>query len=185
MHKAHGLRRNGTVIADDLSAFLDSDGRPAARSPVTRFRRAGEYPVALGQDQKRRLRRYRTEPVLSEQLQRHRHPVAWVNASVDYNRRQGQLNRQSPISRHDAVVNGISLGDIEIVHGTRHHQSRPTALRRSSAAAERLPAAPAASFGQRQGRVSQLLDGRTIDIANTIVSSRRNYLKRIDGAPSN
>lgn len=191
MHKLTALPSNGTVIADDLSAFLDStvgggavtcyddSGAPAN----IQLRWAKIKSAAYGDTDTWNLFYQSNSNATGTQ-------VAWVNAGVDYKfAANGQLNPAvANLTLTNAVVNGISLGDIEIVHGNGGitQFADPNGIAQVNLLQQN--GFPAGSLQQvsvnDKGRVvGSYSNGRTIDIAEiTLVSfNGANYLKRIDG----
>ena len=76
----------GTVVANDVTTFLEEFGQRRRHHRLRHLGLAGEHPVALGQDRQLALRRHRhLEPVLSDRTRPPPAPQsAWQNAGVDY-----------------------------------------------------------------------------------------------------
>jgi flagellar hook protein FlgE len=115
---------------------------------------------------------------------------AWTNVGTDYIfGANGQLNPAvNAITLSNVTVNGITIGDIQLVHGTsgitQFADSNGTAqvnqLQQNGYAAGQLQSVAVSEKGNIVGTYS---NGRTIDLAQITLAefSGANFLKRLDG----
>jgi flagellar hook protein FlgE len=191
IHKVTALPANGTVIADDLSAFLECTvGGGAvtcyddAGSPVNiQLRWAKIKSAAYGDTDTWNLF-YQTDSNATGTQ------VAWRNAGVDYKfAANGQLDPEvANLTLPNVVVNGISLGNLQIAHGTGgitqfadpNGNAQVNLLQQNGFPAGSLQEVSVNDKGRVVGAYS---NGRTIDIAEITLANFNgaNYLKRIDG----
>ena len=193
IHTSTALPSNGTVIANDVSTFLNESIAGGAITAYDIVRLGGEHPVALGQDRfgDARCRPYRyLESVLSDQFDRNRHQPAWQNAGVNYTfGANGQLNPPvNSVTLPNVTVNGVSLGNVQISHNvggiTQFADSNGNAqvnmLQQNGFPAGSLQSVAVSDKGRIVGTYS---NGRTVDLAEITLANFNgaNKLKRIDG----
>jgi flagellar hook protein FlgE len=191
MHTVSALPSNSTVVANDLSTFLKSSvGGGAVTSydvsgaPVNiQLRWAKTDSAAYGGTDTWNLF-YQTNSLATGTQ------VAWVNAGVNYTfSPNGQMTPAVPnLTLSNVTVNGISLGNVQLVHGTGgvtqfadpNGNVQVNLLQQNGFPAGELQQVSVSDKGRLVGSYS---NGRTIDIADITLANFNgtNYLKRIDG----
>jgi flagellar hook protein FlgE len=185
------LPANGTVIGQDLSAFL---GQSIGGGAVTCYDISGS-PVNL------QLRWAKVESALyagtdTWNLFYQVNPnatglqTAWQNAGVNYMfGPNGQMNPPiSTVTLTNVTVNGISLGNVQISHGSGgitqfadpNGGVQVNLLQQNGFPAGELQQVTVSDNGRIVGTYS---NGRTLDLAEITLANFNgaNYLKRIDG----
>jgi len=185
------LPSNGTVIANDLSSFLDSTLGGGA---ITAYDVSGS-PVNI------QLRWAKTDSALyggtdtwnlfyQENSNATGTQVAWRNAGVNYT--FGPNGQMSPLVANltltGVTVDGVPLGDIQLVHGAGgvtqfadpNGNVQVNQLQQNGFPAGELQSVSVNDKGRVVGSYS---NGRTIDLAEITLANFNgaNYLKRIDG----
>jgi flagellar hook protein FlgE len=185
------LPSNGTVIANDLSSFLDSTLGGGA---ITAYDVSGS-PVNI------QLRWAKTDSALyggtdtwnlfyQENSNATGTQVAWRNAGVNYT--FGPNGQMSPLIANltltGVTVDGVPLGDIQLVHGAGgvtqfadpNGNVQVNQLQQNGFPAGELQSVSVNDKGRIVGSYS---NGRTIDLAEITLANFNgaNYLKRIDG----
>jgi flagellar hook protein FlgE len=191
MHTLSGLPSNETVIANDLTAFLDSSigggavtAYDVSGSPVNiQLRWAKIESATYGGTDTWNLF-YQTNSLATGT------EVAWRNAGTDYTfGANGQMNPAvTNLALNDVTVNGISLGNVQLVHGAGgitqfadpNGNVQVNLLQQNGFPAGELQQVAVSDKGRIVGSYS---NGRTIDLAEITLSnfSGANYLKRVDG----
>jgi flagellar hook protein FlgE len=187
----NALPANGTVLAQDLSAFLgQSVGGGAvtcydiAGSPVNiQLRWAKIKSAAYGDTDTWNLF-YQVNPNATGPQS------AWKNAGVAYLfGPNGQMNPLiSTLTLSGVTVNGISLGNVQLVHGAGgitqfadpNGAVQVNLLQQNGFPAGELEQVAVSDNGRIVGTYS---NGRTLDLAEITLANFNgaNYLKRIDG----
>jgi len=185
------LPANGTVIGQDLSAFL---GQSIGGGAVTCYDISGS-PVNL------QLRWAKVESALyagtdTWNLFYQVNPnatglqTAWQNAGVNYMfGPNGQMNPPiSTVTLTNVTVNGISLGNVQISHGSGgitqfadpNGGVQVNLLQQNGFPAGELQQVAVSDNGRIVGTYS---NGRTLDLAEITLANFNgaNYLKRVDG----
>ncbi|HVY00714.1 MAG TPA: flagellar hook-basal body complex protein [Pseudorhodoplanes sp.] len=191
LHSLTALASDGTVIANDLTTFLnESIGGGAitaydiSGSPVNIQLRWAKTDSSLygGADTWNLF--YQVNSNATGQQ------VAWVNAGTNYVfGPNGQLNPTiANLTLTNVTVDGVSLGDIQVVHGSGgitqfadpNGNAKVNLLQQNGFAAGELQQVSVNDKGRVVGSYS---NGRTIDLAEITLASFNgpNYLKRIDG----
>lgn len=185
------LPSNGTVVANDLSSFLDSSVGGGA---ITAYDVSGS-PVNI------QLRWAKTESQLyggtdtwnlfyQVNSNATGTQVAWQNAGVNYT--FGANGQMSPLIANltltNVTVDGVSLGDVQLVHGAGgvtqfadpNGNVQVNQLQQNGFPAGELQSISVNDKGRVVGSYS---NGRTIDLAEITLANFNgaNYLKRIDG----
>ncbi len=185
------LPSNGTVVANDLSSFLESSVGGGA---ITAYDVSGS-PVNI------QLRWAKTESQLyggtdtwnlfyQVNSNATGTDVAWQNAGVNYT--FGPNGQMSPLIANlmltNVTVDGIALGDIQLVHGAGgvtqfadpNGNVQVNQLQQNGYPAGELQSVSVNDKGRIVGSYS---NGRTIDLAEIVLANFNgaNYLKRIDG----
>ena len=185
------LPSNGTVVANDLSSFLDSSVGGGA---ITAYDVSGS-PVNI------QLRWAKTESQLyggtdtwnlfyQVNSNATGTQVAWRNAGVNYT--FGANGQMSPLIANltltNVTVDGVSLGDVQLVHGAGgvtqfadpNGNVQVNQLQQNGFPAGELQSISVNDKGRVVGSYS---NGRTIDLAEITLANFNgaNYLKRIDG----
>jgi flagellar hook protein FlgE len=191
MQTSSAIPSNQMVIADDLSAFLEASVGGGA---VTAFDISGS-PVNI------QLRWAKTESAayggtdtwnLFYQVDSNAtgSDIAWQNAGVDYTfTANGQMDPPiANLTLSDVTVDGISLGDVQLVHGTGgitqfadpNGNIKVNLLQQNGFPAGELQSVSVNDKGRVVGSYS---NGRTIDLAEITLAGFNgpNNLKRIDG----
>ena len=191
IHTLSALPSNGTVIANDLSSFLDSTLGGGA---ITAYDVSGS-PVNI------QLRWAKTDSALyggtdtwnlfyQENSNATGTQVAWRNAGVNYT--FGPNGQMSPLIANltltGVTVDGVPLGDIQLVHGAGgvtqfadpNGNVQVNQLQQNGFPAGELQSVSVNDKGRIVGSYS---NGRTIDLAEITLANFNgaNYLKRIDG----
>jgi flagellar hook protein FlgE len=116
--------------------------------------------------------------------------VAWQNAGVNYTfAANGQMNPAiTNLTLNNVTVNGTSLGNIQLVHGTGgitqfadpNGNAQVNLLQQNGFPAGELQQVSISEKGRLVGAYS---NGRTLDLAEITLANFNgaNYLKRIDG----
>lgn len=187
----HAVEANGTVRAQDLTAFLDQSISGGA---VTAFDISGS-PVNI------QLRWAKVDSAeyggtdtwnLFYQIDSNAtgEESAWQNVGVNYMfNASGQMNPTvGTLTLSNVTVNGVALGDIQLVHGSggitqfddANGSVRVTALQQNGFPAGELQQVSVSDKGRIVGSYS---NGRTIDLAEITLANFNgaNFLKRIDG----
>jgi flagellar hook protein FlgE len=186
-----GLPSNGTVVANDLSTFIDNSVGGGAitaydisGSPVNiQLRWAKVDSASTGGTDTWNLFYQENSTATGTQ-------VAWRNAGVNYT--FGANGQMSPLiatlALNNVTVDGINLGNIQLVHGaggiTQFSDANGTVkvnlLTQNGYAAGELQSVSVSDKGRIVGSYS---NGRTIDLAEITLASFNgaNFLKRIDG----
>ena len=187
----NALAANGTVIGQDISAFLDqSIGGGAVTcydvsgSPVNIQLRWAKTDSALygGTDTWNLF--YQVNPNATGQQ------TAWQNAGVNY--MFGANGQMDPLigtlALTGVTVNGIALGDVQLVHGAGgvtqfadpNGNAQVNLLQQNGFPAGELQQVAVSDKGRVVGSYS---NGRTLDLAEITLANFNgaNYLKRIDG----
>jgi flagellar hook protein FlgE len=182
---------DGTVIGQDVSAFLDqSIGGGAVTcydvsgSPVNIQLRWAKTKSALYGDTDTWNLFYQVNPNASG-IQ-----PAWKNAGVNY--MFGANGQMDPLigtlTLTGVTVNGISLGDVQLIHGSGgvtqfadpNGSAQVNLLQQNGFPAGELQQVAVSDKGRVVGSYS---NGRTLDLAEITLANFNgaNYLKRIDG----
>jgi flagellar hook protein FlgE len=185
------LPSNGTVVANDISTFLDmSVGGGAitaydvSGSPVNiQMRWAKVDSAQSGGTDTWNLFYQENSNATGTQ-------IAWRNVGTNYSfGANGQMNPLvATLTLNNVTVDGVALGSIQLVHGaggmTQFADSNGTAqvnlLTQNGYAAGELQTVSVSDKGRIVGSYS---NGRTIDLAEITLASftGANFLKRIDG----
>lgn len=182
---------SSTVIADDVTAFLDAsigggavtafDVSGAAVNLQVRWAKVSSAATG-GTDTWNLFYETNSAATGTE--------PAWVNAGVDYTfAPDGQMDPVVSTAQLSGVtVDGVTLGDIQILHGsggiTQFSDSsgdvRVNLLQQNGFAAGELESISISDKGRVVGSYS---NGRTIDLAEITLAtfSGANFLKRLDG----
>lgn len=191
IHTLSALPANGTVVANDLSSFLDSTLGGGA---ITAYDISGS-PVNI------QLRWAKTDSALyggtdtwnlfyQENSNATGTQVAWRNAGINYT--FGANGQMSPLVANltltGVTVDGVPLGDIQLVHGAGgvtqfadpNGNVQVNQLQQNGFPAGELQSVSVNDKGRIVGSYS---NGRTIDLAEITLANFNgaNYLKRIDG----
>ena len=186
-----GLPSNGTVIANDLTAFLNSSiGGGAVTtydvsgSPVNiQLRWAKVSSAETGGTDTWNLFYQVNSNATGTQS-------AWQNAGTNYTfGANGQMNPMvANLQLNNVTVDGISLGTVQLVHGAggitqfsdANGNAQVNLLQQNGFAAGELQTVSVNDKGRIVGSYS---NGRTIDLAEIVLAnfSGANFLKRIDG----
>lgn len=186
-----GLPSNGTVVANDLSTFIDNSVGGGAitaydisGSPVNiQLRWAKVDSASTGGTDTWNLFYQENSTATGTQ-------VAWRNAGVNYT--FGANGQMSPLiatlTLNNVTVDGINLGNVQLVHGaggiTQFSDANGTVkvnlLTQNGYAAGELQTVSVSDKGRVVGSYS---NGRTIDLAEITLAdfNGANFLKRIDG----
>jgi flagellar hook protein FlgE len=192
MNVFHAVEANGTVRAQDVTVFLDqSIGGGAVTafdisgSPVNiqlRWAKVDSADYSGGTDTWNLF--YQVDSNATGEN------AAWQNVGVNYMfGANGQMNPTiGSLTLSNVTVNGIALGDIQMVHGsggiTQFADSNGNAqvniLQQNGFPAGELQQVSVSDKGRIIGSYS---NGRTIDLAEITLANFNgaNYLKRIDG----
>ena len=182
-----------TVAASDNTTFLNETISGGAVTGFDTNRRGGERATALGQDRRGFARRRpcrHLEFVLSDQFERHRHAVPWLNAGTDYTfGANGQLSPAiTSVTLTGVTVDGASLGNIQLVHGSggiTQYADASGSVQVNQLQQNGFPAGQLQSIAVNdKGRiVGTYSNGRTLDLAEITLANFNgaNMLKRIDG----
>jgi flagellar hook protein FlgE len=187
------IQSNQVVIGDDVSAFLDNSigggavtAYDSLGSPVNiQLRWAKTDSASLGDthaDTWNLFYEVDSDATGTD--------TAWQNAGVDYTfNDKGELDPAvSSVTLDDVTVDGVSLGSIDIVHGSDgvtqfadpDGGAQVNLLQQNGFAAGSLQEVSVNDKGRVVGSYS---NGRTIELAEITLAnfSGANYLKRIDG----
>jgi flagellar hook protein FlgE len=191
MQTTSAIPSNQTVIASDVTAFLDASigggavtAYDISGSPVNIQLRWAKVDSATsgGVDKWNLFYQVDSKATGTE--------VAWQNAGTDYTfDLNGQMNPVvSNTTLEDVVVDGLSLGDVQLVHGSGgitqfadpNGSVQVNLLQQNGFPAGELQAVNVNDKGRIVGSYS---NGRTIDLAEITLASFNgpNNLKRIDG----
>ncbi|MBX9773196.1 MAG: flagellar hook-basal body complex protein [Xanthobacteraceae bacterium] len=192
MNVFHAVEANGTVRANDVTVFLDqSIGGGAVTafdisgSPVNiqlRWAKVDSADYSGGTDTWNLF--YQTDSNATGEN------PAWQNVGVNYMfGANGQMNPTiGSLTLSNVTVNGISLGDIQLVHGSggitqfadANGNAQVNILQQNGFPAGELQQVSVSDKGRIIGSYS---NGRTIDLAEITLANFNgaNYLKRIDG----
>jgi flagellar hook protein FlgE len=191
MHTLTALPSNGTVVAHDLDTFIDESvgggaitAYDVSGSPVNIQLRWAKIDSALygGADKWNLFYQVNSNATGNE--------VAWKNAGIDYTfGANGQMDPLiATLSLPDVTVDGISLGTVQIVHGSGgltqfadpNGNVRVNSLQQNGFPAGELQQVSVNDKGRVVGSYS---NGRTIDLADITLANFNgtNGLKRIDG----
>jgi flagellar hook protein FlgE len=191
MRTLSALPSNQTVVANDLSAFLDASVGGGAvtcydvsGSPVNiQLRWAKTDSAAYGGTDTWNLF-YQTNSLATGTQ------VAWRNTGVNYIfGANGQMNPTvANLTLSDVTVNGIALGNVQLVHGTGgitqfadpNGNAQVNLLQQNGFPAGELQEVSVSDKGRIVGSYS---NGRTLDLAEITLANFNgaNYLKRVDG----
>ncbi len=191
MHTTSALPSNQMVVANDLSAFLDASvgggavtSYDVSGSPVNiQLRWAKIDSAAYGGTDTWNLFYQVDSNATGTQ-------IAWQNAGTNYS--FGANGQMSPaitnLTLSNVVVNGITLGDIQLVHGTGgitqfadpNGNVQVNMLQQNGFPAGSLQQVSVSDKGRIVGSYS---NGRTLDLAEITLANFNgaNYLKRVDG----
>jgi len=187
----NALPANGTVVANDLSQFVDNSigggaitAYDVSGSPVNiQLRWAKVDSVSTGGTDTWNLFYQESSTATGTQ-------VAWRNVGQNYTfGANGQMNPLiSTITIPNVTVDGISLGNVQMIHGaggiTQFSDANGTVkvnlLNQNGYAAGELQTVSVSDKGRVVGSYS---NGRTIDLAEITLAdfNGANFLKRIDG----
>ena len=191
MHTLTALPANGTVVANDLSTFIDETigggaitAYDVSGSPVNIQLRWAKIDGAIyGGTDKWNLFYQVSSNATGTQ-------VAWKNAGIDYTfGPNGQMNPLvANTTLSNVTVDGINLGDVQVIHGSGgmtqfadpNGNVKVNALQQNGFPAGELQQVAVNDKGRVIGSYS---NGRTIDLAEITLASFNgpNGLKRIDG----
>jgi flagellar hook protein FlgE len=186
-----GLPSNGSVIANDERAFLDSSLGGGA---ITAYDVSGtavniqmrwakvDSQLTGGSDTWNLFYQVNSNATGTE--------AAWTNAGVNYS--FGPNGQMSPLvstlQLNDVVIDGISLGNIQITHGSGgitqfadpNGNAQVNLLQQNGYPAGELQTISISDKGRIVGAYS---NGRTIDLADITLANftGADFLKRIDG----
>jgi len=185
-----GLPSNGTVIGDDVSAFLDSSiGGGAVTcyddngTPVNvQLRWAKTASTQAGGKDTWNLFYQVNSTATGEQ-------AAWINTGTNYSFKDGEMDPAvTNVTLSNLTVDGTSLGDVKLVHGTgsvtqfadANGAAQVNLLQQNGYAAGNLQEIAVNDKGRVVGSYS---NGRTIDLAEITLANFNgpDYLKRLDG----
>jgi flagellar hook protein FlgE len=191
MHTLTALPSNQTVVANDLSAFLDSSvgggavtAYDVSGSPVNiQLRWAKIDAAAYGGGDTWNLFYQVDSNATGTQ-------AAWLNAGANYT--FGANGQMTPaitnLTLNNVVVNGINLGNVQLIHGTGgvtqfadpNGSVQVNMLQQNGFPAGSLQQVAVSDKGRIVGSYS---NGRTLDLAEITLANFNgaNYLKRIDG----
>ena len=192
MNVFHAVEANGTVRAQDLTVFLDqSIGGGAVTafdisgSPVNiqlRWAKVDSADYSGGTDTWNLFYQVDSGATGEES--------AWQNVGVNYMfGANGQMDPTiGSLTLTNVTVNGIALGDIQLVHGSggitqfadANGNAQVNILQQNGFPAGELQQVSVSDKGRIVGSYS---NGRTIDLAEITLANFNgaNYLKRIDG----
>jgi flagellar hook protein FlgE len=191
MQTTSAIPSNQTVIAADVSAFLDASigggavtAYDISGSPVNIQLRWAKIDSASGGGTDTWNLFYQVNSNASG------NQVAWQNAGTDYSfNLNGQMNPAiATLTLTNVMVDGFSLGDVQLVHGSGgitqfadpNGNAKVNLLQQNGFPAGELQAVSVNDKGRVVGSYS---NGRTIDLAEITLASFNgpNNLKRIDG----
>jgi flagellar hook protein FlgE len=186
-----GLPSNGTVVANDLTTFLDEsvsggavtayDVAGSAVNLQLRWAKVDSASIG-GTDTWNLFYQINSNATGSE--------AAWQNAGVNYTfSANGQMDPLiASVSLNNVVVNGISLGNIELAHGSGgvtqfadpNGNVQVNLMQQNGFPAGSLQSVAVNDKGRVVGTYS---NGRSIDLAEITLANFNgaNALKRIDG----
>ena len=192
MNVFHAVEANGTVRAQDVTVFLDqSIGGGAVTafdisgSPVNiqlRWAKVDSADYSGGTDTWNLFYQVNSNATGEN--------PAWQNVGVNYMfGANGQMNPTiGSLTLSNVTVNGIALGDIQLVHGSggitqfadANGNAQVNILQQNGFPAGELQQVSVSDKGRIIGSYS---NGRTIDLAEITLANFNgaNYLKRIDG----
>ncbi|MGE3147864.1 MAG: flagellar hook-basal body complex protein, partial [Pseudorhodoplanes sp.] len=191
IHVASALPSNGTVVANDLTAFLDSSiGGGAVTtydvsgSPVNIQLRWAKVDSSLygGTDTWNLFYQVNSSATGTQ--------AAWQNVGVNYT--FGANGQMSPaitnLTLSNVTVDGVSLGNVQLTHGAGgitqfadpNGNVQVNLLQQNGFPAGSLQSVSVNDKGRVVGSYS---NGRTIDLAEITLAnfSGANFLKRLDG----
>ena len=191
MHTLSALPANGTVVANDLSTFIEESvgggaitAYDVSGSPVNIQLRWAKVDSALygGTDKWNLFYQVNSNATGTQ--------VAWKNAGVDYSfGPNGQMNPLvANVTLNNVVVDGVDLGDVQLVHGSGgltqfadpNGNVKVNALQQNGFPAGELQQV---SVNDKARIIGSYSNGRTIDLAEITLASFNgpNGLKLIDG----
>ena len=193
IHTSIALPSNGTVVGQDVTAFLNEsmsggaitayDTSGSAVNIQMRWAKVDSASLGTGHADTWNLF-YQSDSTATGT------DPAWVNAGTDYTfAANGQLNPAvNAVTLANVTVNGVSLGDIRLAHNTsgitQFADSNGTVqvnmLQQNGYAAGQLQSISVSDKGRVVGTYS---NGRTIDMAEITLANFNgpNMLKRSDG----
>lgn len=193
IHVSKAVPANGTVIGDDVTAFLNEsvsggavtayDSSGAAVNVQLRWAKTDSASLGSGHSDTWNLF-YQTDSTATGT------EAAWVNAGTSYTfGANGQLDPAvNSITLSNVTVDGVSVGDIEVSHGsggiTQFADSsgnvQVNLLQQNGYAAGQLESIGVDDKGRIVGSYS---NGRTLDLAQVTLAnfSGAESLQRIDG----
>jgi flagellar hook protein FlgE len=182
---------NGTVIANDLTAFMDSSvgggaitAYDVSGSPVNIQLRWAKVDSALSGGSDTWNLFYQCNSLATGTQ------AAWQNAGTNYTfGPNGQMNPLiANLTLSNVVIDGISLGNVQITHGAggitqfadANGNAQVNLLQQNGFPAGELQTVSVSDKGRIVGSYS---NGRTIDLAEITLANFNgaNFLKRIDG----
>jgi flagellar hook protein FlgE len=193
IHTTSAIASNQTVIANDVTTFLnqsigggavtafDSSGAPV--NMQLRWAKIDNAAIGAGHSDVWNLF-YQVNPNATGSQ------IAWQNVGVNYVfGTNGQLNPPvSNVTLNNVVVNGVPLGNLQLVHGTGgltqfadpNGTVQVNLLQQNGFPAGELQSVAVNDKGRVIGSYS---NGRTLDLAQITLANFNgaNYLKRIDG----
>jgi flagellar hook protein FlgE len=187
----HALPANGTVLAQDTTAFIDQSigggavtAYDVSGSPVNiQLRWAKVDSLQYGGTDTWNLFYQVNANATGQQS-------AWQNVGVNYMfGPNGQMNPViANLTLSNVTINGVTLGDIQLVHGSGgitqfaepNGNAQVNILQQNGFPAGELQQVSVSDKGRVVGSYS---NGRTIDLAEITLANFNgaNYLKRIDG----
>ena len=191
MHTLTALPSDQTVLASDLTAFIDSSigggavtAYDVSGSPVNIQLRWAKIDSATygGTDTWNLFYQVNSNATGTD--------VAWQNAGTNYTfGPNGQMNPTiANLTLNNVTVNGIALGSVQLVHGTGgitqfadpNGNVQVNMLQQNGFPAGSLQQVAVSDKGRIVGSYS---NGRTLDLAEITLANFNgaNYLKRIDG----
>jgi flagellar hook protein FlgE len=193
LHTTKGIKSNQTVIADDLTTFVNETigggavtAYDTSGSPVNiQLRWAKVDSASLGGSHTDTWNLfYQTNPNAVGQQ------AAWQNVGINYTfGANGQMNPDvSSVALTNVTVNGVPLGNVQLVHGSGgitqfadpNGGTQVNLLQQNGFPAGSLQQVSVNDKGRIVGSYS---NGRTLDLAEITLANFNgaNYLKRIDG----
>jgi flagellar hook protein FlgE len=193
IHTATALPSNGSVIANDVTSFLNEsiaggsittyDTSGSAVNIQLRWAKTDSAALGTGHTDSWNLF-YQTDPNATGTA------AAWKNAGVTYAfGANGQLDPAiSNVTLSNVTVSGISLGDIQLVHSAGgitqfadpNGNAQVNLLQQNGFAAGQLESVAVSDKGRVVGTYS---NGRSLDLAEITLAnfSGANQLKQVDG----
>jgi len=193
VHTLTGIPSNGSVVASDVTSFLNEsvgggavtayDVSGSSVNVQLRWAKVDSSSLGAGHTDKWNLF-YQTSSTATGST------PAWKNAGVDYTfAADGSMNPPiTNITLSGVVVDGVNLGDIKLVHGTGgvtqyadpNGVAQVNTLQQNGFAAGQLQSVTVSDNGRIVGTYS---NGRTLDLAEITLAnfSGANNLKALDG----